>query len=441
MNPFVKDGFSNWKKGDERISGHENSSVHQVCTMKWLHQENYWIDILKRVFEAIRFLSTRGLAFRGSHEVIGVTDNSSYLGILELIAKFDPVLIAHIENYVFDHIVDEIIKSKYFGIVVDSTPDLAHIDKLSIIIRYCLNGTVHERFLGFVSFHSLTVEALGCNEVLLRNSKKSSKTLRSLSSIRCSCRNDAIEALAGNYDEIYNTLSDISKDMNENAYTRYDANLIKKKLIKLEIAFMTIFWKCVLGRFNATSVYLQRIKIDMVTGNSMLQSLITFVDELRNDFDAIENKAKISSLSVNKEWSNEGKNKRKIIQKYSDGTTGHESLKGRDTFRVNTFFVIIDKLQTELKKRSSAYDNITNFFGFLTRLDVIDDNLLKKSVNNLVKVYFRDLEESLYDDLKQFIGIVKVKEDNKLIKNPVNMLQMIVEDNLSGVFSHIYVAF
>ena len=77
----------------------------------------------------------------------------------------------------------------------------------------------------------------------------------------------------------------------------------------------------------------------------------------------------------------------------------------------------------------------------MTCLDAIDDNLLKKSVNNLVKVYSRDLEESLYDELKQFIGMVKVREDNKLIKNPVKMLKMIVEDNLSGVFPHIYVAF
>ena len=152
--------------------------------------------------------------------------------------------------------------------------------------------------------------------------------------------------------------------MNEHADTRHEANSIKKKLIKLEIAFMTIFWKRVLGRFNATSVYLQTIEIDMVTGNSMLQSLITFVGELRNDFDAIEDEAKIMSLLVNKEWSNGGKNKRKIIQIYMDGTTGHESLKGRDTFRVNTFFVIIDKLQVELKKRSSAYDNITNLLDF-----------------------------------------------------------------------------
>jgi len=91
---------------------------------------------------------------------------------------------------------------------------------------------------------------------------------------------------------------------------------------------------------------------------------------------------------------------------YSDGTTGHESLKGRDTFRVDTFFVSFDKLQTEFKKRSSAYDNITNLFGLLTRLDPIDDNLLKKSINNLVNFYSRDLEESLYDELKQFIGMI-----------------------------------
>jgi len=41
--------------------------------------------------------------------------------------------------------------------------------------------------------------------------------------------------------------------------------------------------------------------------------LITFVDELRNDFGSIENEVKILSLSVDKEWSNGGKNKLKII--------------------------------------------------------------------------------------------------------------------------------
>lgn len=45
------------------------------------------------------------------------------------------------------------------------------------------------------------------------------------------------------------------------------------------------------------------------------------------------------------------------------------------------------KAQKVKIEHSSAYDIITNLFGFLTRLDEIDDDfILKRSVNNLVQV-------------------------------------------------------
>ena len=50
---------------------------------------DYWRAVLERVTETIRFMSERGLSFRGSDEVIGSRTNGNYLGILELIAKFD----------------------------------------------------------------------------------------------------------------------------------------------------------------------------------------------------------------------------------------------------------------------------------------------------------------------------------------------------------------
>ena len=82
------------------------------------------------------------------------SDNGNYLGLLELIAQFDRVLKAHIKNYgnkgrrsvtylskticeeiitllsakVLKHIVEEIIRAKYFSIIADSTPDLSNID-------------------------------------------------------------------------------------------------------------------------------------------------------------------------------------------------------------------------------------------------------------------------------------------------------------------------
>ncbi len=50
--------------------------------------------------------------------------------------------------------LQEIVKvkrSKYFSIIVDSTPDISHIDELSFIIRYIQkDGVPVERFMGFL---------------------------------------------------------------------------------------------------------------------------------------------------------------------------------------------------------------------------------------------------------------------------------------------------
>ena len=48
-------------------------------------------------------------------------------------------------------IANEVKKAKYYGITVDSTPDVTHEDQLTFIIRYVQdNGTIEERFLKFI---------------------------------------------------------------------------------------------------------------------------------------------------------------------------------------------------------------------------------------------------------------------------------------------------
>ena len=41
---------------------------------------------------------------------------------------------------VHSKIVDEIKAAKYYGLSIDSTPDIAHIDQLTIVLRYCLSN-------------------------------------------------------------------------------------------------------------------------------------------------------------------------------------------------------------------------------------------------------------------------------------------------------------
>ena len=48
----------------------------------------------------VKFLAERGLAFRGSDEKVGFHNNDNYLGLLELLAKFDLLMAEHIKTYI-----------------------------------------------------------------------------------------------------------------------------------------------------------------------------------------------------------------------------------------------------------------------------------------------------------------------------------------------------
>lgn len=152
-----------------------------VINQQWIQQiENertYWINVLKRVVAVVKSLSCRGLAFRGHDSNIGSPHNGNFLMGLELISEFDPFLSAHLKKYggsgkgnvsyisyhtyeqfiiimskkVKNIIIKEIKNAKYFSISVDSTPDIGHIDQLSLIIRYVDdNRQPVERFLCFL---------------------------------------------------------------------------------------------------------------------------------------------------------------------------------------------------------------------------------------------------------------------------------------------------
>lgn len=188
------DGFEDWKHPN-RITEHERSKLHREAAYVFtkrssevsdlesqlmqeaIIEKQYWIEILKRMFSVIRFIGSRGLPFRGSNEQIGNCQNGNYLGILELLAEYDPLLNSHITKYankgkgnvsfMSSTITDEFIQliarevraavvqqihlSKYFSLIVDSTPDVSHIDELTIIIRYLDEaGVAVERFLAFL---------------------------------------------------------------------------------------------------------------------------------------------------------------------------------------------------------------------------------------------------------------------------------------------------
>ena len=169
-----------------------NETIDAMLQEEITTNTSLWHKILERLLHAVFFLAERGLPFRGDSEVIGDKSNGLFLGLLEVIARYDPVLKAHLakvrqsqlsekreqvhylspqsqNEFIFEcseilkgKILNEINESKYYSIIIDSTPDTSHKEQTAFIFRYLREAKkdsvsyrvfgIEERFLAFVDF-------------------------------------------------------------------------------------------------------------------------------------------------------------------------------------------------------------------------------------------------------------------------------------------------
>ena len=112
---LASEGFDDWHNS-VLIKTHENSENHRNAMLTYLTrkrgqtltskleeqikaEQQYWRYVMERIIAVICTLAERGLPFRGSNEQFGSLNNGNFLGLLELIAKFDPFLQTHINKY------------------------------------------------------------------------------------------------------------------------------------------------------------------------------------------------------------------------------------------------------------------------------------------------------------------------------------------------------
>lgn len=214
-NAFVNGVVVNIKNIYLKVQKHENSAIHKTACESYLRAcTNKNIDVilenfhnkeveknhmvLDRIISIVIVLAKQNLAFRGHrHESISDLDDKTkfnhgnFLAIVQLVAKYDPILKYHIENMIkkrqkksksrgrgslvsfmskstvnkiiqiigqeIQHSISKEIKSTgQFSLEVDSTQDISVTDQLSICVRYVYQGYVKERLLTMVSIISST---------------------------------------------------------------------------------------------------------------------------------------------------------------------------------------------------------------------------------------------------------------------------------------------
>ena len=177
---LANEGTSDWKNLSSKLKSHETSSGHMDNMRKWIELERrlqknltidkalqdqinkdikHWKEVFTRIISIVSFLSKNNLPFRGSNEKLYEEDNGNFLGLIEMIAEFDPIMKEHVRriqekqihyHYLSHKIQNEFIlmlageiksaiiktvkEAKYFSVILDCTPDISHEEQMSLII-------------------------------------------------------------------------------------------------------------------------------------------------------------------------------------------------------------------------------------------------------------------------------------------------------------------
>ncbi|KAK4729464.1 hypothetical protein R3W88_022452 [Solanum pinnatisectum] len=133
-NKLANEGSRDWKNLTTKLRTHETTNQHIINMSSWIDLEfrlrnnksidkniqdqinrdrEHWKNVLSRIISVIKTLGRNNLAFRGKNEKIYQENNGNFLSL----------------------IIEKVIKTKYFSITLDCTPDTSHQDQMSFIIR------------------------------------------------------------------------------------------------------------------------------------------------------------------------------------------------------------------------------------------------------------------------------------------------------------------
>ncbi|KAF2888436.1 hypothetical protein ILUMI_17738 [Ignelater luminosus] len=155
------------------------------------------------------------------------------------------------------------------------------------------------------------------------------------SDTRWSARADTIRAIINGFNKIKSALQKLEEDVSQKRLTRIEARGLYDKMKSFEFCLTTVLWNKVLNRINATSKSLQEITANLNIVCILYESLIGFVQELRNDFDSIgEQPKEICGNFTDAIYSADFQRSRK-----HDNCGDDIHFSAKNYFKINTFYI------------------------------------------------------------------------------------------------------
>ncbi|XP_047103744.1 uncharacterized protein LOC124722641 [Schistocerca piceifrons] len=148
------------------------------------NESEHWKNILEHLIAVIHFLGQHCLPLRGSTDTLFQPDNRIFLKLVELLGKFDTVMMEHLHrtkqgeskghHYLGKETKNQVIhlirspitnnvllmmkSAKYYSIILDCTQDISKVEQMTVVVRFVQETRLHgvydvqiwEHFLGFL---------------------------------------------------------------------------------------------------------------------------------------------------------------------------------------------------------------------------------------------------------------------------------------------------
>jgi len=145
---LANEGSNDWTHLGNRLKEHEASADHVLNMTTWYElrsrfqkdqtidkstqrqlekEKDHWSKVLFRIVAIVKFLAKHNLAFRGSNSKLYGDSNGNFLGLVEMLAEFDPV---------FKSMFDVLQMKKHRFIILVIQNELIHLLASSLTTRF-----------------------------------------------------------------------------------------------------------------------------------------------------------------------------------------------------------------------------------------------------------------------------------------------------------------
>ncbi|GJQ65021.1 hypothetical protein Trydic_g23197 [Trypoxylus dichotomus] len=277
---LANEGYSDWAHLGRALDNHEKSAIHGQNVGKWTgceirlaevstidkqhiklinKEKEHWPEVLKRIVSGIKYLAQHNIAFRGSNSKLCKPNNSNFLGLIEMMATFDPVMQEHLRRISASEIHDH-----YLG---------ANIQNELIKL---LSEKVKEEIVSDIKAANINeaVEHLKKNVPVL-TVKKSCDT-------RWKSKIESVKALRYQIKEVHDALDEVV-EATDDPKAKSKAPSLVNEIKSYEFLVALAIWSDMLFAVNGVSKNLQAEKMHLGMGSHLLQGLVHFFEQFRNE--------------------------------------------------------------------------------------------------------------------------------------------------------------